>query len=256
MFDLKDSRILIAGGAGYLGEAVCRHLAEAGARLMIADLNKERAHALAEKLTQNGAVARACPLEVGNEDSTHEAVKQTVDAYGKIDVLINAAFFSIGKSVDELTAADFDRANRVNLTGAFILARTAAEHMSDGGSIILFSSMYGQVVPDPRTYHAPMNPNPIEYGVGKAGVIQMARYLAVAWADRNIRVNAVAPGPFPNPDVQREHPEFIERLAERVPQGRIGAADEIAGAVLLLASQAGTYINGEVISVNGGWTAW
>ncbi len=256
LFDLSGKIVLIAGGAGYLGDAVCRDLAHQGACLMIADVAEERARTLAAALTQDGTTAKACHIDVAEEESIHAAVNRTVTAYGKIDVLINATFYSAGQPIDELTADEFDRANRINLTGAFILARSVAGWMPDGGSMILFSSMYGQVAPDPRVYHAPMHPNPIEYGVGKAGLIQMTRYLAVAWAARKIRVNAIAPGPFPNPDVQREHPDFVGRLAERVPMGRIGTADEITGAVLFLASDAGAYVNGEVIGVNGGWTAW
>lgn len=256
MFELTGKSVLIAGGAGYLGEAMCRHLVTAGARLMIADLAGERARTLATQLAQNGTTALDCSLDVVEESSIRAAVDRTVDAYGKIDVLINATFHSSGKHIDDLTAEEFDRANQVNLTGAFLLARAAAEKMPEGGSIVMFSSMYGQVSPDPRVYRAPMQPNPIEYGVGKAGIIQMTRYLAVAWAPRKIRVNAIAPGPFPNPSVQVDHPDFVRRLAERVPMGRIGEADEIAGAVLFLASDASSYVTGEVIGVNGGWTAW
>ena len=87
------------------------------------------------------------------------------------------------------------------LTGTFVLARAAARAMPAGGSIVLFASMYGLVAPDPRVYHPPMNPNPIEYGAGKAAIVQMTRYLAAAWGPRGIRVNAVAPGPFPNATV-------------------------------------------------------
>ena len=144
----------------------------------------------------------------------------------------------------------------MNLTGTFLLAREAARAMPLGGSIILFASMYGLVAPDPRVYRPPMKSNPIEYGVGKAGVIQMARYLAVSWGGRGIRVNAIAPGPFPNPDVQRQFPDFVQRLAGKVPLGRIGRQEEIAGTVVFLASDASSYLNGATINVDGGWTAW
>jgi NAD(P)-dependent dehydrogenase (short-subunit alcohol dehydrogenase family) len=128
--------------------------------------------------------------------------------------------------------------------------------MTSGGSIILFASMYGQVSPDPRAYEPPMKPNPIEYGVGKAGIIQMVKYLSVFWASRGIRVNAIAPGPFPNPSVQKEDPDFVQRLAQKVPLGRVGRNQEIAGPVVLLASEEASFITGETINVNGGWTAW
>ena len=124
------------------------------------------------------------------------------------------------------------------------------------GSIVLFSSMYGSVSPDPRVYEAPTNPNPIEYGVGKAGIQQMARYLAVHWGGQNVRCNSISPGPFPNPGIQAGQPAFIERLAGKVPLGRVGQAPEIAGAVAFLLGDAASFITGQNLAVDGGWTSW
>lgn len=256
MFDLSEKVVLAAGGAGYLGQAMCKGLAEHGAAVMVADLNLDRAEALVTEMATGGACATAIPLDVACEDSIQAAVARVINECGRLDVLVNATFCSIGKTADELTAEDFDRANRVNLTGTFLLAREAARAMPHGGSIVLFASMYGQVAPDPRIYQPPMNPNPLEYGVGKAGVIQMAKYLGACWGPRDIRVNAVAPGPFPNTTVQRQHPEFVRRLAGKVPLGRIGRPEEIAGAVVFLAAEASSYLNGTTISVDGGWTIW
>ncbi len=256
MFDLSRKVILIAGGAGYLGRAICEGLSQQGANLMIADIALDRAEALAGHLSSAGGEARALELDAGDENSIFRAVNKTVEQYGRIDVLINSTFSSTGKSLNEVTSEEFNRANSVNLTGAFVLARAAAEYMKQGGSIIFFASMYGRVAPDPRIYKTPMNPNPIEYGVGKAGLIQMTKYLAVSWGQRNIRVNAIAPGPFPNHEVQRDHPEFVKRLAEKVPLGRIGSQQEMAGAVVFLASDDSSFLSGATINIDGGWTAW
>jgi NAD(P)-dependent dehydrogenase (short-subunit alcohol dehydrogenase family) len=256
LFDLSEKAVLVAGGAGYLGQAMCRGLAEHGASVMVADLVKDRAEALAAEIKTGGGRAAAVPLDIACEDSIQAAVARAINEFGRLDILVNATFCSIGKTADELTAEEFDRANRVNLTGTFLLAREAARAMPDGGSIVLFASMYGQVAPDPRIYQPPMNPNPLEYGVGKAGIIQMAKYLAACWGPRGIRVNAIAPGPFPNTTVQKEHPEFVRRLADKVPLGRIGMPEEIAGAVVFLASGASSYLNGTTMNVDGGWTIW
>jgi len=101
-----------------------------------------------------------------------------------------------------------------------------------------------------------MNPNPIEYGVGKAGIQQMARYLAVHYGKSGVRCNAISPGPFPNPGAQSDHPDFIERISQRVPLGRVGQAPEIAGAAAFLLSDAASYITGQNLAVDGGWTSW
>ena len=235
---------------------MCEALAEQGAAVMIADMDIPRAERLAAAIGRDGRRAAAGALDGADEASLRQTVQQTVARFGRLDILVNMTYRSIGKPLDALTAAEFDAANHVNLTGAFVLAREAAAAMKDGGSLILFSSMYGQVSPDPRVYQPPMNPNPIEYGVAKAGIIQMTKYLAVFWAPRGIRVNAISPGPFPTPSVQKDEPEFIKRLAGKVPLGRIGQNHEVAGAVVLLAAAESSFITGETLSVNGGWTAW
>jgi NAD(P)-dependent dehydrogenase (short-subunit alcohol dehydrogenase family) len=167
-------------------------------------------------------------------------------------------YASTAKKLEDLTAADYDSVNHGNLTSTFIFAREIAGRMSanGGGSIALFSSMYGTVSPDPSIYESPMNTNPIEYGVNKAGIQQMVRYLAMHYGKQNVRCNAISPGPFPNPGIQSGNPAFIERLSKKVPLGRVGQADEIAGAVAFLLSEASTFVNGINLPVDGGWTAW
>jgi len=258
MFDLSDKVALVVGGAGYLGVPVCRKLVETGSALVIADILEERVRQAVHDIKVLNPTARVSGMtsNVGDEADVKKAVDRTVQEYGKLDVVVNCTYRSTGKLVEELAGDEFDEANHVNITGAFFLSREAARVMPTGGSIIHFSSMYGQVAPDPRVYPPPMKPNPIEYGVGKAAIIQMVKYLAVYWGLRGIRVNAIAPGPFPNPAIQNENPAFVRCLAEKVPLGRIGQSNEIAGAVVFLASDEAVYITGQTLEVNGGWTVW
>jgi NAD(P)-dependent dehydrogenase (short-subunit alcohol dehydrogenase family) len=258
MFDLAGKTALVAGGAGWLGSSICERLAEQGASVMIADVDGAGAAWAAERIASSAGGARvgAVAMDVGVERSIKEAVAATVARQGGLDILVNATFAAAGKLVEEVTAEELDRTLHVNLTGGFLLAREAASAMARGGSMVFFASMYGMIAPDPGIYRLPMRPNPVEYGVAKAGVIQMARYLAVHWAARGIRVNAVAPGSFPNPKTQEQDPGFIERLAAKAPLGRVGAPGEIAGAVVYLASDEASFVTGTTLVVDGGWTAW
>ena len=258
MPDLAGKRALIAGGAGWLGGPLCRRLVERGADLAVADKDSLRASVVAAGAgaARPGARCIAVPLDVADEGSVRDAVARAAENLGGIDILVNATFAAVGKSVEELDPADFDRTLHVNLTGCLLLARACAARMGPGASMVFFASMYGMIAPDPSLYHPPMTPNPIEYGVAKAGVIQMARYLAVHWAPRGIRVNAVVPGAFPNEATQEKDPEFIRRLSARAPLGRIGTPAEIAGAVVYLASDDASFVTGTTLVVDGGWTAW
>ena len=129
--------------------------------------------------------------------------------------------------------------------------------MKAGGSIVMFASMYGIVSPNPSLYPDGINPNPIEYGAGKAGLIQLTKYLAAYYGPKNIRVNAIAPGPFPNLIKDDNHNEtFINNLKNSTMLKRIGESKEINGPIIFLLSNASSYITGQVLKVDGGWTAW
>lgn len=264
MFDLKGKTILVAGGAGYLGLPLCQEIARHGGNLCIADFHEQRLQqaVAAIKAEHADTDVLGLYLDVGDEASIKTCLGACTEHFGSLYGLVNGTFGGTGKVLEDLTGEDFDRANHLNLTGSFLLARGAASLMGEGGSIVMYASMYGVVAPNRANYPGDMPPNPIEYGAGKAGMVQMVRYLAAHYGPKNIRVNGVAPGPFPN--VERKGlvegnglpDEFIQRLNQATMLGRTGRAHETAGPVVFLLSNAASYVTGHLLNVDGGWTAW
>lgn len=257
-FDLTGKTAWVPGGAGLLGARVSRALAEHGAHVIIADIRAEAAEAAASALARDGLSAEGCALDIGDEAGVTAAVDGIVSARGRLDILVNLTYFYTQARLETMTAAQWEAGMRVSLTGAFLATREAGRAMQSGGggSIVHFSSMYGLVSPDPRMYPPSQTPNPVDYGVAKAGLLQLVRYQAVFLAPHGVRVNAVVPGPFPNPDAQGADPDFMALLQAKCPTGRVGRPEEIAGAVVFLCSDAASYVTGTKIVVDGGWTAW
>ncbi len=258
MFELKNKRIAFFGAVGYLGTPIIWKMAELGADLFLADFNKELAVKTAREMSEKfpGQKFEASKVDVGDYASIAGCFKEIKNTFGSLDVMVSGIHAANDRTVEEFTPELMNKSLSVNLTGSFLLARHSAELMPKGGSIVIFSSMYGQVSPDPSIYYKPMKANPIDYGIAKAGLNQMIRYLAVHWGPKNIRVNGVSPGPFPNPANYVGSEDFIERLNKKVPLGRVGKRDEMAGSVIYLASDESSFTNGHIINVDGGWTAW
>ena len=253
---LAGKLIWVTGGAGYLGTAITIALDAQGARVVCLDLPGK-----AEALVRENHLTHTIPVAADLSDAaTLPAVIDALIAkHGVPDGVAHLTYASSGgKTLEELSAADFQHTFDHALTPAFILSRTLAAHMKPRGrgSIVLFSSMYGMVSPDPRVYHAPMTTNPIDYGASKAAVIQLTRYLAVHYGPAGLRFNCIAPGPFPNPAVQSTHPEFVGRIAEKTALRRIGTNAEIVAPVLFLLSDGASFVTGHNLVVDGGWTAW
>ncbi len=257
LFNLEGKVAVLTGATGWLGAAMSRALAEAGATLVVTSRAADKAEAFAASLPGSGHIGLG--FDQGDTDSIAAFVEQVVAKMGQIDILVNNAYGGTDPNIDSATAADFDHAYHTGVTAYFLLARTVADHLRQRGvpgSIINISSMYGVVASYPDAYtDMPVNSPPNYHGL-KGGLVHLTRHLAVYWAKDNIRVNCIAPGPFPTDKTQAELPAFIERLDAKVPMGRIGQPEELKGLVVLLASVAGSYITGQNILVDGGWTAW
>lgn len=256
IFSLHNKKIWVAGAAGYLGQAVVKLLHEAGAKVLCIDIADKAEIFIASFPDRTGLTAAS--LNTRNTDLISDFVSAQVAASGIPDGFVDLTYASTSRAFDDLTAEDFDEMNHGGITAPFMMSREVGNAMkvNKAGSIVLFSSMYGSVSPYPDVYKPPMNANPVEYGAGKAAIAQMARYMAVHYGKDNVRCNCISPGPFPGPAVQQANPEFIERLIQKVPMGRVGKQEEIAGTVAFLLSRASSYITGQNIFVDGGWTAW
>jgi len=160
---------------------------------------------------------------------------------------------------DKIAPEEIAATNHINLTAAYIVVREVGQRMMEQkkGSIVLFSSMYGMVAPNPAVYEGlNQSLNPPDYGASKAGVIQLARYFSAVMGRSGVRCNAVSPGPFPRPSVQEASAEFIRRLGEKTHLGRIGDPHEMVGPVMFLLSDDASYVTGQNLAVDGGWTSW
>lgn len=196
------------------------------------------------------------PLDFADEESILNCVRSTASRFGRLWGVVNATYGSTGKRFDDLTANGADRANRLNLTGSFILAREAARHMSSGGSMVLYSSMYGLVAPRPDVTHRPWHPTPLNTGPARPG---SCRWFAT-WPAISVRATFESTPwhrSFPHPATQEGSGEFMDNLARSTMLARIGRRDELAGpTAFLLESDASSYVTGQCPGVDGGWTAW
>jgi len=256
LFDLSGKVALITGGTGHLGTSFSHALAEAGAHVVVASRDAQRAQ---EAATALPAITKASHYGVAidqtNPDSIHEGFSSAVEAAGKVDILVNNGLEAVTHDLTDCTFEEFLR-HQINTAGYFELARTLRNHVVDrsaAGSVIMIGSMYGQVASYPDTYDGICAASPVAYHAHKGGVIQMTRHLAAYYAKDNVRVNCLSPGPFPSDKVDGQ---LHERLCNKLPMGRMGRPGELKGALILLASDAGSYMTGENVTVDGGWRSW
>jgi len=253
---LGEKTIWIIGGAGYLGTPITVALDRSCRKTVCIDL-VDKAQKLVEQKALTRTQAETCDLS--KLDAMVPFLDQLFLKHGVPDGVINLAFASSsGKTLAALDQADFARTLEGGLSSSFLLGRAVADRMRDagGGSVVLVSSMYGVVSPDPAMYAPPMTPNPIDYGVSKAGILQMMRYFAVHYGASGVRFNCITPGAFTNLQAQAAHPDFVERQCAKIPLRRVGVAEEIVGPALFLLSDTSSYVTGHSLVVDGGWTAW
>ncbi|MCA9015124.1 MAG: SDR family oxidoreductase [Planctomycetaceae bacterium] len=256
LFDLTGKTVLISGASGYLGGAMARGLAEAGARLVVSSRDRSRAEQTASEMPDPHEVGHiGVELDHMQETSIEAGFASAVKEAGQIDVLVNNGNDPVGEDWRSVTAEAFSR-HLQNATGYFLLARKLRDHVVEreaAGCVIMIGSMYGVVGSYPDAYEGICNASPVAYHTMKGGLIHQTRHLAVYWAKDNVRVNCLSPGPFPS----EAAPEGLAaRLSEHSPMGRMGKPSELKGAAVFLASDASSYITGQNLLVDGGWTAW
>jgi gluconate 5-dehydrogenase len=253
LFDLNNKVVLFSGGYGYLGAESVRYLAFKGARVFVLARDKDKFDS--EFRDFDNVYFQEC--DMANTESIQHAFNVIFKNCEKIDAIINNAFYSRGQSPETMSDDDFNYGLDGCLTSVFRGIREIIPFFKEQkfGKIVNISSMYGMVAPDFSVYtDSPQSLNPPHYGAAKAGVIQLTKYYASYLGAYNVQVNSVTPGPFPSELVQEKDPNFIERLSERTLLSKIGKPIELAGAIVLLITDASNFITGQNIVVDGGWT--
>jgi NAD(P)-dependent dehydrogenase (short-subunit alcohol dehydrogenase family) len=245
LFNLGGRTALVVGAASGIGEATAYGLAAFGAQVVAADLNLANAEKVAAEIADQGGQAQAVALDIRDSASIAAALA----GLGPIDVLVSTPSINVRKPLLEISDEEFDRVINLNLKGTFMLLKAVARGMAERrrGSIIVFSSIRSEVV----------EPGQGVYAATKAGMRQMVRALAAELGPSGVRVNCVAPGVVETPLTApiKEKPEWYQAYANKSILQRWAQPSEMVGAVLLLASDAGSYMTGGLYFVDGGWTA-
>ena len=249
MFDLNGKVALVTGANKGLGYSIAMELAKAGADIVVVSRNGDDCNRVAAEIEAMGRKALACPCDVSKVEMINNLVNNSVEKFGKIDILINNAGIAVTKPTEELTEEDWDKVINTNLKGVFLLAQAVGKQMisRNAGKIINIASIFGLVG----------DKNVLPYLCSKGGVVQLTRGLALEWAKYNIQVNAIAPGYVVTPiNVKELNEEKLQKyLLGNTPMRRFGTPEEIASAAVYLASDESSYATGSILSVDGGWTA-
>jgi NAD(P)-dependent dehydrogenase (short-subunit alcohol dehydrogenase family) len=250
-FNLQGEVAIVTGGSQGLGKEMAKALAQNGATVVLTSRNLEKLAAVAQEIRTAGGKAEAIQGDIAQWANVQNLVSRVIGSYSKIDILINNAGMNFPpKPLVDFAEEEWQRIIDTNLKGTYFCCKAVCPHMMKRkkGRIINISSIAGSVG------FPGMGP----YGAAKAGIIQLTKTLALELADHNINVNAIAPGFFDTPlrDNIRNNKKVIDFTIERTPLRRCGQPNELRGLVLLLSSEASSYITGQTIFVDGGWTIW
>lgn len=248
-FSLSGKTAIVTGAGRGIGQAIAVALAQAGGEVVACDVDGATVEATAEAIRSKGGKALDLRVDVTDELSVAALMERAFAWSGRIDVLVNNAGATVQKEAVVLTLAEWNRVLAVNLTGAFLCCRSAAPVMmrGGGGSIVNLSSINGQVAP---AFHPSS-----AYTAAKAGILGLTRALAVEWGRDAIRVNAVCPT-YVRTEMTAARladPQYLANIEARTPLGRVAEPEDIAAAVLYLASAASGMVTGHALSVDGGW---
>jgi len=253
-FNLKNKTAVVTGAAQGLGKAIAIGLAEAGANIIIPDINYEKAKKVAAEIKQLGVKSFAIETDVTSEKDIKFLVKSASDEVNSIDILVNNAGICKHIPAENMSKNDWEDVIDINLTGVFLTSKIIGKHMmkNGGGNIINMASMSGYIVNNPQPQSS--------YNASKAGVVHLTKSLAAEWAQHNIRVNAIAPGYMKTEMTEKDLEENREQIEEfwlkPTPMKRMGQPEELQGAALYLASDASSFMTGHTMIIDGGYTIY
>lgn len=260
IFNLGNKNAIVTGGYGHLGKGIVHALLSCGCNVIVAGRSKEKFMDAFPNNSENNLHFQE--IDIMSSESIETCFSLVHKRFGNIDILINNAHSAKGSSQENMSDEDWNYTMDGVVGSTHKSIRTIIPYMKQqkAGKIINITSMYGIVSPDFEILYKGDNcekyTNPPHYGAAKAAMIQLTKYYAVLLGKNNIYVNAISPGPFPNPTIQKENTEFINKLKNKNPLKRIGTPDDIAGIVALLSSSASDFITGQTFQVDGGWTIW
>lgn len=245
MFDLSGRVAIVTGGSRGIGLSIAQGFAAQGAKVVVASRKADACDLAVAEIAEAGGEALAVPTHMGDLDSVNRLADATLEHYGQIDILVNNAANPLGVPMEDITPEIWDKSFTVNLRGPFFLFQRCLPSLleSDHASVINVISV-GAYIPAGNTSM---------YSAAKAGLLSYTRSMAGEYSSRGIRVNAIAPGTVDTTMTRNTGPEALARMADLSHIGRIGHPDELVGTALLLASDAGSYITGQCIIVDGGF---